>query len=260
MSMAYHVPQNGVLPPMPPQGYAMPGSAGQPQGQSMYHPPQQNTSTPSQNHMSGPARYKVTKPTFHSRYECRPDNASDGPATYSLKISKDPDLSFNAEGMPMGACFLPNCSRVSPSDTKSFKIVIGSPPNVQYLQMVHRGDDNYGWTFMFNLPNTGQPVPMTWKKDNNVAVDGMHASSLSDNNFKLQDSNGQLMAVFTSHTMSLRLSAVGTLQINMDLGPIFEYAVIMSLLSIYEHQKREEDDSSSTNLNAAAAAAAASSC
>lgn len=59
--------------------------------------------------------------------------------------------------------------------------------------------------------------------------------------------------------MSLRLSAVGTMQINMDLGPIFEYAVIMSLLSIYEYQKREEDESS-THLNAAAGAAAASSC
>ncbi|UZP43149.1 hypothetical protein NXS19_010965 [Fusarium pseudograminearum] len=177
--------------------------------------------------MGGPARYKVTKPTFHSRYECRPEHASDGPVTYSLKVSKDPDLSFSAEGIPMGACYLPNYKRVSRSDAKSFKIVIGRPPNVQYIQMIHRGNDDFGWTFMFNLPNTGQPIPMTWKKDNNVAVDGMHAS-------------------------------IGTMQINMDLGPIFEYAVIMSLLSIYEYQKREDDNS--THLNAAAGAAAASSC
>ncbi|CAG1980182.1 unnamed protein product [Fusarium graminearum] len=237
----------------------MPGPPSQPQSHSMYRPPQHCTSTPLQNHMGDPARYKVTKPTFHNRYECRPGHASDGPVTYSLKVSKDPDLSFSAEGIPMGACYLPNYKRVSRSDVKSFKIVIGRPPDVQYIQMIHRGNDDYGWTFMFNLPNTGQPIPMTWKKDNNVAVDGMHASSLSDNNFKLQDPNGQLMAVFTSHTMSLRLSAVSTMQINMDLGPIFEYAVIMSLLSIYEYQKREEDENS-THLNAAAGVAAASSC
>ena len=63
----------------------------------------------------------------------------------------------------------------------------------------------------------GQPIPLTWLKDNNVTVDGMSASRLS-NNLKLQDPNGQLMAVFTSHTMSQRLSSVDTLQINMDLG------------------------------------------
>lgn len=88
-----------------------------------------------------------------------------------------------------------------------------------------------------------------------MAVDVIEASRLSDDNFKLLDPTGQLMAVFTSHTMSLRLSAVGTLQINMDLGPMFEYAVITTLLSIYDFQKREEDSRSSSTSTAGATAA-----
>ncbi|SCN72155.1 uncharacterized protein FFB20_04122 [Fusarium fujikuroi] len=125
--------------------------------------------------------------------------------------------------------------------------------------MLYRGKDKYGWTFTFNLPNTGRPVPMTWRKGNSVAVDGMKASRLSDNNFKLLDPNGQLMAVFTSHTMSLRLSAVGTLQINIDLGPMSEYAVITTFLPIYDFQTREEDIRSS-RIRAAGAAASSSCC
>jgi hypothetical protein len=71
----------------------------------------------------------------------------------------------------MGACYLPKGRLVSRHDTKAFKIVIETPGNVQYLQMVHDSDDDYGRTFDFNLHSTGQPVPMAWKKDNNVDVE-----------------------------------------------------------------------------------------
>ncbi|CVK85531.1 uncharacterized protein FPRN_06592 [Fusarium proliferatum] len=125
--------------------------------------------------------------------------------------------------------------------------------------MLYRRKDKHGWTFTFNLPNTGRPVPMTWRKGNSVAVDGMKASRLSDSNFKLLDPNDQVMAVFTSHTMSLRLSAVGTLQINIDLGPMFEYAVITTSLPIYDFPRREED-SRSSRISATGAATSSSCC
>ncbi|CCT67904.1 uncharacterized protein FFUJ_14812 [Fusarium fujikuroi IMI 58289] len=202
----------------------------------IYHPP------PTQ--MQGLARFKIIKPSFYDRYECKPDNAPGGPVLYNLAISsnqkKHPDLVLNAEG-------------------KIFRIGLGDPLNVRWTEMLYRGKDKYGWTFTFNLPNTGRPVPMTWRKGNSVAVDGMKASRLSDNNFKLLDPNGQLMAVFTSHTMSLRLSAVGTLQINIDLGPMSEYAVITTFLPIYDFQTREEDIRSS-RIRAAGAAASSSCC
>ncbi|KAG7409066.1 hypothetical protein DER46DRAFT_579293 [Fusarium sp. MPI-SDFR-AT-0072] len=213
--------------------------------------------------MQGRARYKITKPSFHDRYECKPGNAPDGPAPYSLEIpnnqKKHPDLVLNAEGISMAAFYLAKGCKYYNSDQKTFRIGLGDPSNVRWTEMLYHRKDKHGWTFTFSLPNAGQPVPMTWRKDNRVAVDGMKASRLSDNNFKLLDPNGQLMVVFTSHTMSFRLSAVGTLQINVDLGPMFEYAVIKNLLSIYDFQKREED-SRSSNTSTVGAAAASSSC
>jgi hypothetical protein len=159
----------------------------------------------------------------------------------------------------MAACYFPKAIKYYNSDEKTFRIGLGDPSNARWTEMLYRGKDKYGWTFTFNLPNTRQPVPMTWRKDNSVPVDGMKASRLSDSNFKLLDPNGQLMAAFTNHTMSFRLSAVGTLQINIDLGPMFDYAAITTLLSIYNFQKREED-SRSNNTSTAGAAAASSSC
>ncbi|EWY82450.1 hypothetical protein FOYG_14544 [Fusarium oxysporum NRRL 32931] len=256
MAMAYHQPQQYAPPPGPPPHHAV---YGHPQSQPTYHPPP----APMQCQIQGRARYKITKPSFHDRYECKPDNAPDGLAPYSLAISnnqkKHPDLVLNAEGIAMAACYFPKTSNYYNSDEKAFRIGLGDPSNVRWTEMLYRGKDKYGWTFTFNLPDTEQPIPMTWRKYNRVAVDGMKASRLSDNNFKLLDPNGQLMAVFTRHTMSFRLNAVGTLQINMDLGPMFEYAVITTLLSIYDFQKREED-SRSSNTSAAGAAAASSSC
>ncbi|KAF4457606.1 hypothetical protein F53441_479 [Fusarium austroafricanum] len=257
MALAYLASQNQGPPPFPPQGHA---GYGPPQGQATYHPPlvQAQGQTP------GRARFKITKPSFSDRYECKVDNAPGGPTPYTLEISKKPhkrpDLVLNAEGISMAACYFPDASKYYNSDEKTFRFGLGDPSNVHWSEMLYRGKDKYGWTFTFNLPNTGQPIPLTWWKDNNIAVDGMSASRLSDNNFKLQDPNGQLMAVFTSHTMSLRPSACGTLQINMDLGPMFEYAVITTLLSIYDFQKREEEKRSSSSNAAAAGAAAASSC
>ncbi|RBR07519.1 uncharacterized protein FIESC28_10600 [Fusarium coffeatum] len=252
MTTTYQVPPNGVLPP---QDYQPPSK------QSIYQSSENNAPAPYQDRPNGPARYKITKPSFHSRYECTPEDDTDRPATYSLQISsrkKKPDLAFSAEGAPMGECFFPEVKKTSPSDSKSFRIALGNPSNAQWTELIHHGEDNYGWTFMFNLPSTGQPMPMTWKKDNNIAVDGMHASKLGDNNFNLQDPNGQVMAVFTRQTFSLRSSAIGTLQTNVDLGPLFEYAVVMSLLCIYEYRKREENNSaSSSGLGAIAAVAAA---
>ncbi|KAF5690462.1 hypothetical protein FDENT_3846 [Fusarium denticulatum] len=256
MATAYHQPEQYAPPPGQPPQHAMYEHT---QSHPVYHPPP--THIPGQG--QGGARFKITKSSFHDRYECKPDTAPDGPVPYSLAISnnqkKHPYLVLNAEGIAMAACYLPNTRSYYNSDEKMFRIGLGDPSNVRWTEMLYRGKDKYGWTFTFNLPNTGQPVPMTWRKDNSVAVDGMKASRLSDNNFKLLDPNGRLMAVFTSHTMSLRLSAVGTLQINMDLGPMFEYAVITTLLSIYEFQKREED-SRSSSTSAAGAAAASSSC
>ncbi|KAG5804069.1 hypothetical protein H9Q74_013233 [Fusarium xylarioides] len=258
MAMAYHQPQQYAPPSGPPPHLAMYGHS-QSLSHHVYHPPP----TQMQGQIQGRARFKIIKPSFHDRYECKPDNAPNGPAPYSLVISnkqkKRPDLVLNAEGVAMAACYLPKTSSYYNSDEKIFRIGLGDPSNVRWTDMLYRGKDKYGWAFTFNLPNTGQPVPMTWRKDNSVAVDGMKASRLSDNNFKLLDPNGQLMAVFTSHTTSLRPSAVGTLQINMDLGPMFEYAVITTLLSIYDFQKREED-SRSSSTSAAGAAAASSSC
>ncbi|KAG5754028.1 hypothetical protein H9Q69_013300 [Fusarium xylarioides] len=258
MAMAYHQPQQYAPPSGPPPHLAMYGHS-QSHSHHVYHPPP----TQMQGQIQGRARFKIIKPSFHDRYECKPDNAPNGPAPYSLVISnkqkKRPDLVLNAKGVAMAACYLPKTSSYYNSDEKIFRIGLGDPSNVRWTDMLYRGKDKYGWAFTFNLPNTGQPVPMTWRKDNSVAVDGMKASRLSDNNFKLLDPNGQLMAVFTSHTMSLRPSAVGTLQINMDLGPMFEYAVITTLLSIYDFQKREED-SRSSSTSAAGAAAASSSC
>ncbi|RTE79391.1 hypothetical protein BHE90_006121 [Fusarium euwallaceae] len=253
--MAYQQPQNCVPPPGPSQGHVMYWA---PQGQSMYHPPQSQM----QGQTHGAARFKITKPSFHGRYECKPDNAPDGPSAYSLEISKNkkkhPDLALTAGGASVAACYFPEASRYYNSDSKTFRLGLGDPSNVQWTEMSYLGKDKHGWTFSLNLPNMGQPIPLTWLKDNNVAVDGMSASRLSNNNFKLQDPNGQIMAVFTSHTMSLRPSSVGTLQINMDLGPMFEYAVITTLLSIYDFQKREEEKRSSSSSAAGGAAAAAS--
>ncbi|KAL2692481.1 hypothetical protein Neosp_002891 [[Neocosmospora] mangrovei] len=158
-----------------------------------------------QGQVHGAARFKITKPSFHSRYECKPDNAPDGPSAYSLEISKNPkkhpDLALTLGGSSVAACYFPEASRYYNSDSKTFRIGIGDPAN---------------------------------------------------------GPNGQIMAVFSSHTMSLRPSSVGTLQINMDLGPMFEYAVITTLLSIYDFQKREEEKRSSSSSAGGAAAAAAS--
>lgn len=258
IASTYQVPPSGVLPP---QGYAMP-NADPPQDQSMYQPPQNNTTTTFPNRTGGPVRYKITRRSFHNRYECRPEHDFDRPAAYTLKLSDSrknkPDLSFAAKGMPMGECYFPNVRKTSRKDAKSFRIGLGSPSNMQWTELTHHGKDDHGWSFTFNLPSTSQPVPLTWMKDNNVAVDGMHASSLSDNNFKLVDPNGQVMAVFTSHTFSLSSRTAGTVQINVDLGPVFEHAVVMSLLCIYEYKKREENKSSSSfNAGAAGVAGAA---
>jgi hypothetical protein len=255
MASTYQAPPNGVLPP---QDYTMP-NADPSQDQSMYQPPQYNTATSIQNRTGGPVRYKITRRSFHNRYECRLENYFDIPATYTLKLSDSrrnkPDLSFAAKGMPMGECYFPNVRKTSRKDAKSFRIGLGSPSKMQWKELIHHAMDDHGWSFTFNLPSTGQPVPLTWMKDNNVAVDGRHASSLSDNNFKLQDPSGQVMAVFTSHTLSLSSSTAGTVQINVDLGPVFEHAVVMSLLCIYEYKKREENKSSSS-FNAGAAGVA----
>ncbi|KAF5714792.1 hypothetical protein FMUND_7173 [Fusarium mundagurra] len=189
MAMTYHQPQQYARPPGPPPQHAM---YGHPQSQATYHP------SPIQilGQIQGPP--------------------------YSVAISnnqkKHPDLVLNAEWITMAACYLPKTSSYYNSDEKVFLIGLGDPSNVQWTEMLYRRKDIYGWTFTFNLPNTGQPIPMTRRKDNGAAVDGMKASRLRDNNFKLLDPNGQLMAVLTSHTTSLRLSAVGTLQINLDLG------------------------------------------
>ncbi|KAF5705155.1 hypothetical protein FGLOB1_8124 [Fusarium globosum] len=194
--------------------------------------------------MQGRARFEITKPSFHDRYECKPDNALDGPVPYSLAISnkqkKHPDLVLNAEGVAMAACYLPKTSNYYNSDEKKFRIGLRDPSNVWWTEMLYRGKDKYGWTFTFNLPDTGQSVLMTWRKDNSVAVNGSKASRLGDNNFKLLDPNGQLMAI------------------NMDLCPMFEHAVITTLLSIYDFQKREEDSPSSSTSTAGAAAAGSS--
>ncbi|KAJ4315056.1 hypothetical protein N0V84_008568 [Fusarium piperis] len=253
MATTYQQSQTHAPPPGPSQGHAM---YGPPQGQSIYRPPQ----TQMQGQIHGAARFKIKKPSFHSRYECKPDNAPDGPSAYSLEISKNPkkhpDLALTAGGASVAACYFPEASRYYNSDSKTFRLGLGDPSNVQWTEMSYRGKDKHGWTFSLNLPNMGQPIPLTWLKDNSVAVDGMSASRLSNNNFKLQDANGQIMAIFTSHTMSLRPSSVGTLQMSMDLGPMFEYAVITTLLSIYDFQKREEEKrSSSTSAGGAAAAA-----
>ena len=258
MTTTYQAPPNGVLPPMPSQGYAMPNKD-HAEDQPMYQPPQNNTTTTYPSPTGGPVRYKITRRSFRNRYECRPEHDFDRPATYTLKISENrkskPDLSFAAKGLPMGECYFPNARKGS----KSIRIGLGKPSNMQWTELIPQGKDEHGWTLTFNLPSTGQPVPLTWMKDNNVAVDGMHASSLSNNNLKLVDPNGQLMAVFTSQTFSLSSSACGTVQINMDLGPAFEHAVIMSLLCIYELRKRVASNSSSSNgMSAMAAVAAAS--
>ncbi|KAJ4183857.1 hypothetical protein NW755_009396 [Fusarium falciforme] len=234
MAMTYQQPQN-YAPPPGPQGHAMYGF---PQGQSMHRPPQSQT----QGQMHDAARFKISKPSFHSRYECKPDNAPDGPSAYSLEISKNPkkhpELALTAGGASVAACYFLEASRYYNSDSKMSRIGLGDPANVQWTEMSYRGKDKYGWSFSLNLPNVGQPVPLTWLKDHSVAVDGMSASRLSNNNFKLQDPTGQIMAI------------------NMDLGPMFEYAVITTLLSIYDFQKREEEKRSSSSSAAGAAAAA----
>ncbi|KAJ4138638.1 hypothetical protein NW768_002488 [Fusarium equiseti] len=258
MTTAHQAPPNGVLPP---QGYTM-ADADHPQDQTIHQSPQCNTTTTYQNRTGGPVRYKITRRSFPNRYECKPQHDFDRPATYTLKLSdsrkKKPDLSFAAKGMSMGECYFPNVRKTSRKHAKSFRIGLGNPSNMQWTELIHHGNDDHGWSFTFTLPSTGQPIPLTWMKDNNVAVDGMHASSLSDNNFNLQDTNGQVMAVFTSHTFSLGSSTAGMVQINVDLGPIFEHAVVMSLLCIYEYKKREENKSSSSfNAGGAGVAGAA---
>ncbi|TXB95697.1 hypothetical protein FocTR4_00016210 [Fusarium oxysporum f. sp. cubense] len=197
-----------------------------------------------QGQFQGRTRHKITKPSFHHRYECRPDNAPDGPAPYNLAISnnqkKYPNLVLNAEGIVMAACYFPNISIYYNSEEKTFRIGLGDPSNVRWAEMLYRGKDKYGWTCTFNLPDTGQPIPMAWTKGNSVAVDAMEASRSSGNNFKLLDPNGQLMAVFTSHTRSFRLNAVGTLQTNMDTGPCLGMAPpqLCCLSTIFRSAKR----------------------
>ncbi|RFN45354.1 hypothetical protein FIE12Z_10419 [Fusarium flagelliforme] len=247
MASTYQTPPNGALPS---QGYTVP-NADPVQDQSIYQPPQYNTATSIQNSTGSPVRYKITRRSFHSRYECRPELYFDRPATYTLKLSdgskNKPFLSFAAKGMPMGECYFPNVRKTSRKDANSFRIGLGNPSDMQWTELIHHVKDEYGWSFTFNLPSTGQPVPLTWVKDNKVAVDGRRASSLSDNNFKLRDPNGQVMAVFTSHSLSLSSSTAGTVQINVDFGPGFEHAVVMTLLCIYEYKKRYENNSSSSS-------------
>lgn len=154
--MAYHQPQQYTPPPGPPPQQAMYGDT-QSHSHPIYHPPLTQ--------IQGRARFKITKPSFHDRYECKPDNALDGPVPYSRAISNNhknhPDLVLNAEGIAMAACYLPNASNYYNSDEKIFRIGLGDPSNVRWTEMLYRGKDKYGWTFTFNLPNTGQSVPMT---------------------------------------------------------------------------------------------------
>ncbi|CVK85530.1 uncharacterized protein FPRN_06593 [Fusarium proliferatum] len=99
MAMQY-APSLGPLPQDTMYGHA------QCHSHPIYHPP------PTQ--MQGLARFKITKPSFHDRYECKPDNAPGGPVLYSLAISsnqkKHPDLVLNAEGVAMVAFYLPKTS------------------------------------------------------------------------------------------------------------------------------------------------------
>ncbi|KAF5022194.1 hypothetical protein F66182_5781 [Fusarium sp. NRRL 66182] len=210
---------------------------------------------------SQPRRLKITQPSFKSRYECKLDDGSDGRSIYNLEIStkssKEPSLTMTAGGAPIAACYFPDPSSYNKDDAKTFHVGLGDPTNIYWTEMNYRGKDKHGWTFTMSVPQTGQLISARWNKSNSVAVDGMSASRLSNNNFNLQDAQGRRMAVFTSHTMSLRPSAVGTLQIDAHLGPAFEHAVVITLLSIYDFQSREEDKRSSTSSSAAGHAAAA---
>ncbi|KAJ4253748.1 hypothetical protein NW762_010142 [Fusarium torreyae] len=187
----------------------------------------------------GSARFKVVGLSFHSRYECKPENTSDEPSPYTIGISnnpkKRPDLALTVGGVSVATRYLPETSKHYNSDPKIFRIGLGNLSDVYWIAMLYQGKDKYGWSFAFNIPTTGQPVQVTWKKDKNVVVNDMSASRPK------WPGHGDF---YESHY-----------GIRSQRGLAFEAAVIMSLLYIYVFQKCDEEKRSGTASAADSAAA-----
>lgn len=176
----------------------------------------------------------------------------------------------------VACCYIPSMGR-------TFRVGLGNivdAPGVmrweEMTQLSRMSMRHFGWSM--DLPDGERPELM-WKRTTRVAVDGKTASSLSSRNWKLVRLNsaeeaeeivenavdgdsiddeieddkrraaaqlpprpkGDVLAVFTSE-MGLT-HFCGTLQINVEWGPDFDYMVLITLTAVYERLMRARQSS-----------------
>lgn len=133
-----------------------------------------------------------------------------------------------------------------------FKLALGDPNdvnNVQWEDMTRESWMHQTYRFVVNMSSQpggtlGQRRALLWKRTRSVGVDGS-TPSWNSRNFKLVDeTSGDLVAVFTSKRS---IGQCGRLQIKEEHGQWFDTMILLSYISLYERFERH-------NRQAAAAA------
>lgn len=201
--------------------------------------------SPSQSGKPAPCRqFHVCKTSFQRHYTIT--TLDDQPLVYGeiSSFTHKPDLILRTGGSKDGPvvamCKFPKFSSV-------LKVGLGDPdthPTSHWEDMTKetvRGSE-YRWAMdLYNGSGTlEERKGFVWKRTKHVTADGVTASKMSSRNYKLQDEEGQLLAVFTSDRTYRKC---GKLQVNVSYGEDFDTMVFVTCLGLYEKARRRKNKS-----------------
>ncbi|KAB8227438.1 uncharacterized protein BDW43DRAFT_304600 [Aspergillus alliaceus] len=156
---------------------------------------------------------------------------------------KKPDLTFHAgndKNAPVvGVSKFLHFSR-------HMKLGLGDPQNINTVEWEDLVSQNlkhnkYRWQMTVRGVSGAERRAFMWKRTHSVAVEGSSASIWSSRNFKLVDEQTeQIVAIFTSSAFK-SVKKSGKLQISSNYGQEFDLMVLITVLSLYEKQRRREN-------------------
>jgi hypothetical protein len=195
--------------------------------------------------MELPRTYKLSRHSLRRTYEIAPiSNPGQPLASAHISTLTGPDLTLHGSPDASG----PILAVLDKSTwSSSMKVGIGDPkvhPNaVQYSKLEKSGWSDKEYQIPIILEKGQHPRVFSWKRTRNEAVSGMSVNPLSSKNYKMVDEKGATLAVFTAESMGW--NTIGTLEVRVDLGMLFEHLVWITILGVYEKLRKSQQAAAS---------------
>ncbi|KAK0385669.1 hypothetical protein NLU13_6846 [Sarocladium strictum] len=187
-----------------------------------------------------PRVYSISRYSLSRCYEIAPISSPNQPiASAAISSLKGPDLTLHASPDHSG----PIIAVLDKSTFSStMKVCLGdpkaaAPDAVQYSKLEKSGWSDREYQIPVILEKGQQPRTFSWRRTRHEAAAGTSVNQLSSKNYKLVDEQGATLAVFTRESMAW--NKVGTLDVRVDLGLLFEHLVWITILGVYEKLRRD---------------------